>query len=444
MGEEKITLLLRKLAIPAVIANLVNALYNIVDQIFIGQGVGYLGNAATNVAFPVTTICLAIALLVGVGGASNFNLELGKGNKERAGKIVGTAFGTLMISGVLVAVLIKLFLQPLMLAFGATDQILDYSMTYVRITSWGIPFLLLSTGGNSMIRADGRATYSMMAVVSGAVLNMILDPVFIFYFDFGIAGAAWATVIGQVISGILVLGYLPRFQAVRLKLRDFIPNAKLLMAVIALGLSPMFFQVSATIVQVVTNNLLRAYGEMSVYGSEIPIAVAGIVQKIYVIYTSIILGVTQGAQPILGFNYGASNYGRVRETFRLVMKICTFVSVIAFFGFELFPGPIVSLFGKENGLYMAYATKYLRVFLFFVFINGSQMVVTMFFSAIGKAVKGAFLSLARQIILLLPLLIVICMLFGVDHIMYAGPIADIFAWLISMVLVWREFRVMPK
>lgn len=388
MGEKKISSLLTKLAIPAVIANLVSALYNIVDQIFIGQGVGYLGNAATNIAFPVTTICMAISLLVGVGGSANFNIQLGQGNKERARQMVSTAFGTLILCGVAVAALIRMFLQPLMVAFGATDQLLEYAMTYVSITSLGIPFLLLSTGGNPMIRADGSATYSMMAMVSGAVLNTVLDPFFIFVCGFGIAGAAWATVISQILSGVMVLLYLPRFRSVKLRLRDFIPNGRILLAVVSLGLAPMFFQLSNTVVQIVTNNLLRIHGEASVYGSEIPIAVAGIISKINVIYTSVVLGVSQGAQPIFGFNYGAQKYGRVRQTYRLVILVCTVVSVFAFLVFQLFPLQIVSLFGNGSEAYLRYAVKYLRVFLFFTFINGSQIASTNFFRPSARASRA--------------------------------------------------------
>lgn len=444
MGEKKISSLLTKLAIPAVIANLVSALYNIVDQIFIGQGVGYLGNAATNIAFPVTTICMAISLLVGVGGSANFNIQLGQGNKERARQMVSTAFGTLILCGVAVAALIRMFLQPLMVAFGATDQLLEYAMTYVSITSLGIPFLLLSTGGNPMIRADGSATYSMMAMVSGAVLNTVLDPFFIFVCGFGIAGAAWATVISQILSGVMVLLYLPRFRSVKLRLRDFIPNGRILLAVVSLGLAPMFFQLSNTVVQIVTNNLLRIHGEASVYGSEIPIAVAGIISKINVIYTSVVLGVSQGAQPIFGFNYGARKYGRVRQTYRLVILVCTVVSVFAFLVFQLFPLQIVSLFGNGSEAYLRYAVKYLRVFLFFTFINGSQIASTNFFSAIGKGFKGAILSLTKQIFLLVPLLVLLSGLLGVDGIMFAGPLADFLAWCATMLLIRLEFKSMPR
>ena len=194
LGYKQIGKLLKSLAIPAIIANLVNALYNVVDQIFIGQGVGYLGNAATNIAFPITTICLAIGLTLGIGGASNFNLELGKGYPEKSKHTAGTAASTLIVTGIILCTGIRTFLEPLMILFGATDKILEYSMEYTGITSYGIPFLLFSIGVNPLVRADGNARYSMIAIVTGAILNTILDPLFMFVFDMGIAGAAWATI----------------------------------------------------------------------------------------------------------------------------------------------------------------------------------------------------------------------------------------------------------
>lgn len=220
MGEKSIPKLLISLAVPAVIANVVNALYNIVDQIFIGQGVGYLGNAATNIAFPLTTICMAIGLMTGLGSAANFNLELGRKNPDNAKRVAGTAAGTLLICGILLCMIIRIFLKPLMLMFGATDQILDYAMEYTGITSFGIPFLLFSTGINPLVRADGSSTYSMLSIVTGAILNIILDPLFIFVFKMGIAGAAWATVISQIISSVLLAFYFPKFKMVHFQVNE--------------------------------------------------------------------------------------------------------------------------------------------------------------------------------------------------------------------------------
>lgn len=238
--------------------------------------------------------------------------------------------------------------------------------------------------------------------------------------------------------------YLPRFKSVKLTWRNFIPNIKIMPNIARLGVSSLMFQLSSLAVQLTTNNLLKNYGAASIYGSDIPIAVAGIVLKINAIYSAFLLGITQGAQPILGFNYGAKKYGRVRETYKYVIILCSIVSVAAFIGFVFFPSQIMLLFGKGNALYMEYAVKYLRIFLFCVVLNGSQVATTLFFPAIGKASKGALLSLSRQVIFLLPLLVIMAMLTGVDGIMYAGPIADLLAWILAMYLAEKEFKHMPK
>lgn len=440
MLTRPIAKLLPEFAIPAITANLVSALYNIVDQIFIGNKVGYYGNAATNVAFPITTICMAVGLMIGVGAASNFNLELGKGNTKRAEKVAGTSFSSLLITGIVLAFAIRLFMHPMLLFFGATDEILSYAETYVRITMWGVPFLMLTTGENHLIRSDGSPKWSMACMVSGALVNVALDYVFVYVFTWGIAGAAAATVVGQGISAVMVLAYFPRFKNIRLTYRDFIPSGKVLLSILSLGLTPMFNQLSNLIVQLVLNNLLRKYGGASVYGSEIPLAVAGIVTKVNMIFNSVVLGIANGLQPIAGFNYGAKQYGRVKSAYQMGRNICFAISVGAFLCFEFLAGPIISLFGSENDLYMQFATSYLRVFLFCTFLNGVQTVSTIFFSVIGEAKKGAFLAVTRQVILLIPCLLIAAVAGGIDGIKFAGPVADTLAFIVTMWMIHKEFK----
>lgn len=442
LATQPIPKLIRQFAIPAIIANVVNALYNIVDQIFIGNGVGYLGNAATNIAFPITTISLALALLIGVGAASNFNLEMGRGNKELAKKIVGNNYTSLVLTGLVLMAITLIFVKPLMLAFGATAKTLDYAVTYASITAYGLPFLMLPSGGNPLIRSDGSPRYSMTAVLSGAIVNTILDPIFIFGFGWGMAGAAWATVIGQAVSGIMVLNYLRRFKQVPLDKEDFKIKWTVLLGMAALGLTAMFNQVSATIVQLVTNNLLNNYGPKSAYGADIPIAIAGITAKLNMIFTSVILGLTQGAQPILGFNFGAKNIARVKEAYIEVIKFATIVSLLAWGLFQLFAPQIIQIFGSANGLYLSYGVKYLRGFMALLFLNGMQINSTTFFSSIGKARTGAFLAIIKQLLLLVPFSIIIVLTMGVGNIMYAAPIADFLSWAITMLLIWHSFKRM--
>ena len=440
MGTQPIKKLLMQLAIPAMIANVVNALYNIVDQIFIGQGVGYLGNAATNIAFPITTICLALGLMTGVGAASNFNLELGRKEVEKARRIAGTAVVQLMVMGIAVCVLVQIFLAPLMQLFGATNQIFDYAMEYSRITAYGIPFFLFSTGFNPLVRSDGRATFSMMAIIVGAVLNTVLDPIFIFVFQMGIAGAAWATVISQMVSALLLFAYIPKFRSVKFQWEDFIPHMKQVEAIAALGLTSFIFQISALIVQIVSNNLLKTYGAMSIYGSEIPIAVGGIVAKVFVIFIALIIGMTQGVQPIVGYNYGAKYYLRVRQTIFLALKIGFVLSFVTWAVFEIFPLQIIQLFGNGNDLYFEFGVRYMRYFMMFLFINGITILITTFFPAIGKAKTGAFLSLARQLLILLPVMLLMTYIFGVEGMMFATPVSDVIALVLCVYFFKRELH----
>lgn len=440
MGTQPIKKLLMQLAIPAMIANVVNALYNIVDQIFIGQGVGYLGNAATNIAFPITTICLALGLMTGVGAASNFNLELGRKEVEKARRIAGTAVVQLMVMGIAVCVLVQIFLAPLMQLFGATDQIFNYAMEYSRITAYGIPFFLFSTGFNPLVRSDGRATFSMMAIIAGAVLNTVLDPIFIFVFQMGIAGAAWATVISQMVSALLLFAYIPKFRSVKFQWEDFIPHMKQVEAIAALGLTSFIFQISALIVQIVSNNLLKTYGAMSIYGSEIPIAVGGIVSKVFVIFIALIIGMTQGVQPIVGYNYGAKYYERVRQTIFLALKIGFVLSFVTWAVFEIFPLQIIELFGNGNDLYFEFGVRYMRYFMMFLFINGITILITTFFPAIGKAKTGAFLSLARQLLILLPVMLLMTYIFGIEGMIFATPVSDVIALLLCVYFFKRELH----
>lgn len=446
LGTKPLGGLLLSMAIPAIIANVVNALYNIVDQIFIGQGIGKLGNAATSVAFPLTTICMAIGLMTGLGSSSGFNIELGRKNEEKAKRIAGSAVGTLVICGMLICILVRMFLEPLMVVFGATDNIMPYAMEYTKITSLGIPFLLFSTGTNPLVRADRSPKYSMAAIVIGAVLNTILDPIFIFIFDWGIAGAAWATVISQTISALILAAYFFRFKSVHFVVSDFVPHIKEVVEICKLGFNSFVYQFSTVLVQVTMNNMLRTYGERSVYGADTTIAVAGIVIKINVIFTALILGLINGAQPICSYNYGAKKYGRVRQTASLFIKTAVIISVIMWMCFEIFPKPILALFGsgEEDALYYEYAVRFMRTFLFFVFLNGIQICSATFFPSIGKAGKGAILSFSKQVVFLIPLLMIMPKFFALDGVMYAQPITDLLSFILAVIFLIDEFRKMPK
>lgn len=444
LGYEKLPKLLKGYAIPSIIAMLVSSLYNIVDQIFIGQGVGYLGNAATNVAYPLTTICLAIALLIGIGSASRFSLELGAGRKENAEIAVGNAVSMMIILGILYVIIIELFLRPLLIAFGSTDEVFPYAESYTRITAVGMPLLIVTNGMSNLARADGSPKYSMTCMLVGAIINTILDPVFIFIFDMGVAGAALATVIGQFFSFLMAANYLHHFKHITLKRHHFTPKIKECLNIASLGMSNSLNQVAITFVQIVLNNSLTYYGAMSVYGSEIPLASCGIVMKTNAILLAIIIGISQGSQPIIGFNYGAKQYDRVRGIYKLAISCNLVISLIGFLLFQFCPRQIISIFGTGDDLYFTFATKFMRIFLFMVIVNGVQLISSNFFAAIGKPLKGVFLSLTRQVIFLVPLLLILPIFFGIDGIMFAAPVADTIAFLTTMILIRLEMKKMRQ
>ena len=444
LGTAPVGGLIGTFAIPAIISMLVSALYNIVDQIFIGQGVGMLGNAATNVAFPVTTIATALALLLGIGGASNYNLEMGAGREKKASSIAGTALSTLVITGVILAVAVLLFLRPLLSLFGATTDVMPYAVDYLGITAVGLPFYALSIGGNHIVRADRSPTYSMTCVLTGAIINTILDPLFIFGFGWGIKGAAWATVIGQVVSGILVIIYFGKFRKMYLEMSMLKPSSECLKAIISLGMASCINQIAMAIVQIVLNNILRYYGGLSVYGSDIPIACVGVISKVNQVFMAICIGISQGCQPIWGFNYGAKKYDRVRLAYRYSMIACTAIATVFFLCFQLFPHQIVSIFGTGSDLYFQFAERYLKIFMFMTFANGIQPMSSGFFTSIGKAKLGIVMSLTRQVLFLLPLIVVFSLIMGIDGVMYAGPIADAAALSLAILFARRELVAMKK
>ena len=444
LATERIGKLIAKFAIPAIISMLVSSLYNIVDQIFIGQGVGMLGNAATNIAFPISIICTATALLLGIGSASNYNLESGAGNSKKASQIVGTGLAVLIISGISIGIIVLVFLDPLLHLFGVTPDVLPLAQDYTGITAFGIPFLILTTGGNHLIRADRSPTYSMACMLTGAIINTILDPLFIFGFQWGIKGAAGATVIGQVISGVLVIIYFCKFRNLELTRDMLSPKGELLKSIASLGLAACINQIAMAIVQITMNNTLRHYGASSIYGTDIPLACVGVISKVNMVFMAICIGISQGCQPIWGFNYGAGRFSRVRKTFMMAFKISLLVGIVFFLCFQFFPRQLVSVFGTGSQEYFRFAERYFRIFMFMTFINGIQPMSSGFFTSIGKARLGIMVSLTRQVIFLLPLILLFPLFMGIDGVMYAGPIADGAAAFVAIGFALRELRRMRQ
>ena len=423
---------------------MVASLYNIVDQIFIGRGIGINGNAATNVAFPLTTICVSISLFLGLGGASIYSISLGQGNKKKAADMIGNTIVLSIAFSLIFSIVVRVFVKKFMIMFGATQEVLQYSIDYTSITSIGfIPFVF-STVMSHIIRADGSPKYSMFSVLIGAAVNIILDPIFIFKFNMGISGAALATIIGQFISFFITLRYVFKFKNITFNRYSFNLYSENVLKIFSLGASGGINQFSMMIVQITMNNVLSYYGALSIYGGNIPLAVSGIIAKINMLIMAFIIGSGQGSQPIIGFNYGAKNYDRVIETYKLTVIITTIVALISFLIFQIFPRQVVSIFGDGSELYFQFAERYMRIYMALMIVNGIQPVSGTFFTSIGKAFKGAFIAMTRQLLFLLPLIIILPRIFGIDGIMYAGPIADGIALIVTIIFVSLEIKKIKK
>lgn len=437
-ATEPIGRLIVKFAVPSVIALLVNSLYNIVDQIFIGWGVGYLGNGATNIVFPITIIALALSMMIGNGGAAYLSLKMGEGEVETAKKGVGNAVTLVTIVSILLAVIFLIWIDPILTLFGATDVLRPFALEYGFIIGAGLPFMMISAAINSMIRADGSPKYAMLSMVIGAIINVILDPVFIFVFQMGVKGAAIATIIGQVASFVVSVLYMPHFKSVQLNKSSFAPCAKVSVNIVIFGLSSFITQFAITIVMALTNNLLAKYGAQSVYGAEIPLTATGIVMKVNQIMIAILLGIATGTQPIIGYNYGAKSYHRVKKVLEISLIASEIVSVAALLPFQFAPMSVVSLFGSEEGLYNEFAVKAFRIFLMLCPLTGFQTIAAVYLQAVGKPVKSAILSLARQIIFFVPTVLILPIFLGVEGVLWTGPVADGLAFLLSLAFLLYE------
>ena len=443
LGTEKIGKLIKKFSIPCIISLLVNSLYNMVDQIFIGQGVGYLGNGATNVVFPLVMISLAFSLMLGDGSSSYLSLKLGEKKEEEAAKGVGNGILLSVVVAILLCVISLLFLPQLLNLFGCTDNLREYAIQYGKIIAIGLPFMMIGTALNSIIRADGSPKYAMLSMVLGAVLNTILDPIFIFVFKMGVEGAAIATIFSQFVTFVINLWYIKKFKSIKIEKESFKLDFNIGKKVSALGISSFITQMSFVVVMAFENNLLGKYGAESKFGSEIPITVLGIVMKISQILNSIIIGIAAGSQPIFGYNYGARKFERVKSALKIVLGSSVVISTIAFLLFQTIPDKLIAIFGSGDENYMEFACLAFRTYLLLCIGNGIQIPAGIFFQAIGKSIKSAVLSLSRQILFLIPALVTLGSMFGIMGVLYSGPVADGLAFIVAailLVLEWKQLK----
>ena len=440
LGTERVYRLLPMFAIPAILSGLVGAFYNIVDQIFIGRIVGLLGNAATNVAFPIVLLCTAVSIMAGVGCSAGFNMAMGRGDTPEAGRFVASCIELMVLAGVVIGGAVLLFLDPLVYVLGSTAAVYPYAHTYLAIIALGVPLSVFGVGGSIVIRSDGSPDYALLAVAAGAVLNIALDGLFMLGFSWGIAGAAWGTVLGQAVTAALVLKYFTGFHSFSLRRDYFAFRPQYLWRISSFGMGPFINHASMFLVQVLLNNSLNYYGAVSAYGSDIPLAGVGVITKLYTIFTAVIIGIAQGVQPIISYNFGAQKYGRVRDAAKKALTVMIVFSFLFFFCCQVLPRQLMAVFGDGPDLYFQFGERYLRIFMFFVCLNGLQITAGNIFTSMGKARLSVFISLTRQVLFLPPFILLLPLYFGIDGVLYAGLVSDFMCIAVAVYLLWRENR----
>lgn len=449
LGSEKIYKLMLKFCIPCILSLLVSALYNIVDQIFVGNSeLSDLGNAATGVVFPIFIIAQAFAWWFGDGCAAYLNIHQGRNDTENTHKCVGTGMvATLAVSIILLAVFYPVKTQLLTL-FGASKNSIGYAVEYFNIILGFFPVYMLSNMINAVVRADGSPAFSMLSMLAGAIVNIILDPVFIFACHWGMAGAAWATVIGQVVSFVVSIVYLFRTKTFRLTLKSFIPRFKIFGEAVKLGLSSFVTQMTIVIISLVCNIMLAKYGALSQYGEDIPIAIIAIESKVFTVVINIVVGIVLGCQPIIGYNLGAQNYDRVKKLYRNILPSTLAVGILFTVLFEAAPNAVVAIFGapkfSDPELYWEFGSKTFRIFLMLVTFTCTIKMSSIFFQAVGKPVFAVLASLIRDIICFIPLITTLPLAFGIEGILWAAPIADFIAMAVTATLTILYFKKLMK
>ena len=424
MADKPIGQLLRQFAVPSIIAMLVSSLYNIIDQLFIGQNIGLLGNAATNIAFPLTPTCVAFSLMFGIGGAARFNLAMGAGRKKEAAAYMGNALLMLVSCGIVLCIIVRLFLTPMLLFFGATDQVLDYARTYTGITSLGFPFLILATGGGHLIRADGSPQFSMICNLVGAIVNTVLDALFIFGFHMGISGAAIATVCGQICGALLAFAFNIKVNTdINLNMKGFRPNKKIIGTIYSVGVPSIVMQAIGSVMTFGMNKILIQFTSTAT-------AVFGVYFKLNSFIFMPIFGLNNGMVPIVAYNYGAKNKKRITHTIRLsiVSAICIMLFGLALF--MIFPAQLLSLF-NASGSMLEIGVPALRIICLSFTFAGFCIVVGSVFQALGNGVYSLIISVTRQLLIILPVAALLAKLGGLSAVWWAIPIAEIASVLLS-------------
>ena len=455
LATEGLGALMRKYAIPCIISLLVGALYNIVDQIFIANAayLGSFGNAANTVVFPLTVIALAISVMIGDGACAFISISLGERKPENASNSVGNSVILVVLSSIVLTVLYLVFSNQIIAMFGGTvnEETFGYSKEYFFWISLGIPFYMFGQAMNPIIRADGNPKFAMVSTLVGAVINIILDPIFIFVFKWGMMGAAVATVIGQIATAVLAIWYLCNTKVVRIKKSDFKLRSKIVYRTLVLGICSFLSQISLVAAMAAVNNMIRKYGAMdSVFGqtqyAQIPMAVVGIVMKFFQIVISVVVGMAAGCIPIVGFNMGAGLKDRVKELFTKLLTAEAAVGAAALIIVELFPNGLIRVFGaaNESVYYTSFAIKAFRIYLCMMIFTCVNKATFIFLQAMGKAVASTMLSMVREIVFGVGFAILLPIFLGLDGVLYSMPVSDIITFIIALIIIkhtYKELRV---
>lgn len=420
LGEDKISTLLFRFSIPGIVGMMVNALYNVVDRIYIGRGVGSLGIAGITIGFPFMVLMMGFGMLIGIGATSLISIRLGEKKKSEAELIAANGMLLLVVISASLSVVGLTFLESLLRLFGASPEVLPYAKEYLSIILWGAVFQAIGFGMNNFIRAEGNPKIAMSTMLIGAIVNIILDPVFIFVFDMGIQGAAIATIISQGISAAWVLSYfLGGRSLLKIRKENLHLQLPIVKKIIAIGSAPFAMQIAASILGVILNNSLVNYG------GDIAVSAVGIINSIAMLIMMPIFGINQGAQPIIGYNYGAKQFNRVKETLKLAIVAATAVVLVGFSAVMLFPEQLIRIFNREDLQLIALGSHAIRIFLLMLPVIGFQIVSANYFQAVGKPKQAMFLSLSRQVLLLIPALLILPRFFGLNGVFMAAPVSDL-------------------
>ena len=443
LGTAPVGRLLLQYAVPSIIATLISSLYNMVDQMFIGQRIGFLGNAATTVAYPLTFLCGALTILFSNGSSVNFNVCNGRKETDEALGFAGAGLTLLTLQGVIIGTLVFLFTPAFVHLFGATGEVFPYALTYMRLIAPGLPFLAITSGGTLLIRSDGSPRFALLCSMAGVALNFVLDYLFLFPLNMGITGAALATVTGQIVSALLAAGYMLRFRTGKLERRHFALTSQKITQITSIGAAGSLNQAAMFVMNLVLNSSLSRYGALSPYGGSEALAAAGVVTKVNFLFYSTIIGCSIGGQPIMGFNFGAGNYDRVKKTSLLVFRYAFFIGAVETACFWLFPHQILSLFGGGAGGYEEFALRYMHEFMLLVVLAGVLPVSMNTMVSIKRPRNGIIISLSKQLVLI-ALLLILPRFMGIDGVLISGPVADFLVAAAAFVVIRSAFRTLGE